>query len=49
MKLTHSTGHESRTGRIKKNKDKFGVRMNTPFEEVKSRTWISFIWSTIWY
>ena len=32
--LTHSTGHESRTGRIKKNKDKFGVRDEYAFEEL---------------
>ena len=32
--LTHSTGHESRTGRIKKNNDKFGVRNEYAFEEL---------------
>ena len=32
--LTHSTGHESRTGRIKKNSDKFGVRNEYAFEEL---------------
>ena len=32
--LTHSTGHELRTGRIKKNKDKFGVRNEYAFEEL---------------
>jgi len=32
--LTHSTGHESRTGRIKKNKEKFGVRNEYAFEEL---------------
>ena len=32
--LTHSTGHESRTGRIKKNNDKFGIRNEYAFEEL---------------
>ena len=32
--LTHSTGHESRTGRIKKNKDKFGLLNEYAFEEL---------------
>ena len=32
--LTHSTGHESRTGRIKKNNEKFGVRNEYAFEEL---------------
>jgi antirestriction protein ArdC len=32
--LTHSTGHESRTGRIKKNSEKFGVRNEYAFEEL---------------
>ena len=32
--LTHSTGHESRTGRMKKNDDKFGIRNEYAFEEL---------------
>jgi len=32
--LTHSTGHESRTGRINKNKDKLGRREEYAFEEL---------------